>query len=93
MHTEQKELLSKFISSFMDNGLELKIFLNEEIGRLKKETKSLLNDEDISSDLEMRTKIEKISKILNGFKGQRINEGVLKQIIKIQELIRESQKQ
>jgi hypothetical protein len=31
--------------------------------------------------------------MLNGFKGQHINEGVLKQIIKIQELIRENQKQ
>ena len=93
MYTEQKELLSKFISSFMDNGLELKIFLNEEIGRLKKETKLLLSDEDASFDSGMRTKIEKVSKILNGFKGQHINEGVLKQIIKIQELIRENQKQ
>jgi len=93
MYTEQKELLSKFISSFMDNGLELKIFLNEEIGRLKEETKLLLNDKDVLSDSEMKTKIENVLKILNGFKGQHINESVLEQIIKIQELTRETQKQ
>ena len=91
--SEQKVLLNKYITSFVDNGIELKVYLNEEIGRLKKETKSLLNDKDVSSDSEMKTKIEKVSKMLNGFKGQHINEGVLKQIIKIQELTRESQKQ
>ena len=36
---EQKELLAKFISSFSNNGLDLKFYLNEEIGRLKKEVK------------------------------------------------------
>ena len=33
---EQKELLTKYISSFIDNGIELKVFLNEELGRLKR---------------------------------------------------------
>ena len=32
---EQKDLLSHYITSFSDNSLELKMFLNEEIGRLK----------------------------------------------------------
>ena len=32
---EQKDLLSYYITSFSDNSLELKMFLNEEIGRLK----------------------------------------------------------
>ena len=32
---EQKNLLSHYITSFSDNSLELKMFLNEEIGRLK----------------------------------------------------------
>ena len=34
---EQKVLLEKYISSFKDNGLELKIHLDQEIGRLKEE--------------------------------------------------------
>jgi len=32
---EQKELLSKYVSSFQDEGAEFKFFINEEIGRLK----------------------------------------------------------
>ena len=31
----QRELLGKYISSFSDNGVEFKFFLNEEIGNLK----------------------------------------------------------
>ena len=34
---EQKELLTYYISSFADNALELKMFLNEEIPRLKEQ--------------------------------------------------------
>ena len=33
---EQKELLNKYISSFSDEGVEMRVFLNEEITRLKK---------------------------------------------------------
>ena len=33
---EQKNLLNNYILSFSDEGLELKIYLNEELGRLKK---------------------------------------------------------
>ena len=47
---EQKSLLSKYILSFVDNGLELKMFLNEEIGRLKKEVSSSREIEEISSE-------------------------------------------
>ena len=36
LRTEQKDLLTNYIISFSDNGLGLKSFLNEEVGRLKK---------------------------------------------------------
>ena len=44
---EQKELLSNFIVSFSDNGLGLKSFINDEIGRLK-EAVSHIDDSDTS---------------------------------------------
>ena len=37
----QKELLNKFVTSFHNNGLELKNYLNEEVGRLRKSCKYL----------------------------------------------------
>ena len=49
LFVEQKVLLSKFASSFSDNGLELKVYLNEEVSRLKKDLKkSLLTNKDLA---------------------------------------------
>ena len=36
---EQRDLLTRYIMSMSDNGASLKVFLNEELGRLKKELK------------------------------------------------------
>ena len=47
---EQKQLLNYYVSSFADNALSLKIFLNEEVGRLKTELKQSLNIEEIKND-------------------------------------------
>ena len=45
---EQKKLLTNFIVSFSDNGLGLKSFLNEEIGRLKTELNQSIPTRSIS---------------------------------------------
>ena len=37
---EQRVLLSKYISSFTDNGLELKMYLNDELARIKESIKN-----------------------------------------------------
>ena len=42
LRAEQRLLLTNFITSFSDNGLGLKCFMNEELGRLKGEMKSLI---------------------------------------------------
>ena len=87
--SEQKELLSKFVSSFKDSGLEFKIFLNEEIARLKEEIKESLDVENIKNDPEMVSKTKNVLKILEDFKGQYITEGLLKKVLKIQQLAKE----
>ena len=89
LYKEQKELLSQFVSSFQDNGLELKIFLNEEIGRLKIEMENAKALKEVNKDPEMFNKAEKVLEILNNFKGQVINEAVLTKILKLQNLARE----
>jgi hypothetical protein len=86
---EQKELLSKFVSSFQDNGLELKVFLNEELGRLKEEIKSSLNETEIKADETLSAKTKKIVDVIEGFKGQFINEKMLKKVMSIQSLVKE----
>lgn len=85
----QKSLLSKYISSFADNGLELKMFLNEEIGRLKQFLTESLADATISSDIEMKSKTQKIIDELEGYANKKINEPMIKSILKVQGLERE----
>ena len=41
---EQRELLTNYITSFSDNGIGLKMFMNEEIGRLKEQCENLNED-------------------------------------------------
>jgi hypothetical protein len=83
---EQQELLNHYISSFVDNGIEMKIYVNEELSRIKdvlqeysQETKS----EDHTS------KINEVSSIIEDFSKNPINEQSITQILRFQELVRE----
>ena len=80
---EQRVLLSKYITSFKDNGLELKMYLNDELGRIKESIDSS------KFEGELKDKIQKVSSIIDSFKGELINEDMLKQIMKMQQLVRE----
>jgi len=86
---EQKELLKKYISSFKDNGLELKIYLDEEIGRLKKEVTSCFDAHIIKEDKPLKEKLNKVSTILNNFVSQKPDDEMLKAVISIQSVVKE----
>ena len=86
---EQKEMLNKYISSFMDNGIELKVFLNEEVARLKKVVKRSLTLEEIKNDLEMENKTKKVLSILDEVKEKNIDKHLINKIFKIQKLVKE----
>ena len=86
---EQKELLTHYIASFTDNALQLKMFLNEEVARLKNELKKALSNENISDDTEMLEKTQNIIKELEGYKNQEINETMLLVVLKTQSLLQE----
>lgn len=82
---EQKTLLNKYVSSFKDNGLELKIYLNDEIGRIKETIENNKN----KFDHDLKNKMQSVYQIIESFKGELINEDMLKKIMKMQSLIRE----
>tara|TARA_R110000824_G_scaffold190926_2_gene372488 strand:+ start:7151 stop:7984 length:834 start_codon:yes stop_codon:yes gene_type:complete len=86
---EQKILLSYYISSFTDNSLELKTFLNEEILRLRIQLEDALKLEEITNDEEMTQKAQLIITHLDGFKHRGVDEGVLKTVLKTQQLVKE----
>jgi hypothetical protein len=85
----QSRLLQNYILSFSDNGVGLKVFLNEEIGRLREALRSGLKNESVREDGEMVSKAGKILDILESFKHNKITRDSLSQILKIQDLARE----
>tara|TARA_R110000824_G_scaffold378823_1_gene570448 strand:+ start:361 stop:1182 length:822 start_codon:yes stop_codon:yes gene_type:complete len=86
---EQSALLNHYIMSFSDNGIDLKIFLNEEISRLKGVVNSAFKMEVIKADDEMGNKTKQVLNLLEGFKNKKIDKDVVGQILKIQGLARE----
>lgn len=78
---EQKQLLSLYATSFKGNDLELKIYLNEEVSRLKNKV----------SKLELAQK-DQILEVLESFAKKSIDKPILDKILKIQQLISEISK-
>ena len=86
---EQKQLLNHYIVSFADNGLALKMFLNEEIGRIKNELEKSLKLNTVSKDNEMTDKIHKIISEVDSYANKRIDETMIRQLLNIQNLVQE----
>ena len=86
---EQKTLLTHYISSFTDNSLELKIYLNGEIERLKEQLESARGVNEIKEDNDMFEKLEKVIKKLDSFSSSKIDDDVLLTVLKTQDLTKE----
>jgi hypothetical protein len=86
---EQKELLAKFVSSFSDNGLQLKLYLNEEVGRLKNEINKSLLIEEFVADPQMNFKAREVLSILDSYKTVKPNKEMVRQVGQIQSLVSE----
>ncbi len=87
---EQKELLNHYISSFSHDDLETKIFLNRELGRLKKSLSEAVEVKDIANDPEMVRKTNAVRERLKTLSNETsLNESTLLTILKTQELVKE----
>ena len=86
---EQNTILNLYISSFSDNSLELKSFLNEEIARLKEAVAASKSAPEVAEDKDMINKAQKVEEMLEGFASQQIDDGMLVKILKTQELVKE----
>jgi len=91
LHEEQTKLLNKYIlSSFEQNKVDLKLYLNEEIGRLKKEVETAAEEcEEIKQDKILLERVEKVKTLLESYSKTEIDEDMLKNVLKVQDLVRE----
>jgi hypothetical protein len=79
-------LLGNFITSYSDNGLGLKVYLNNEIGRLKE----AVDIEIVESANEALTEnFKKVRAKLNNYAKTPLNEAVIEEIFYIQDLLAE----
>tara|TARA_Y100000310_G_C20615862_1_gene780593 strand:+ start:238 stop:1053 length:816 start_codon:yes stop_codon:yes gene_type:complete len=88
---EQKRLLNHYVTSFSNNNIELSIFLNEEIGRLREVLKLSLEMEEVKEDSQMIQSTTEVLKLIEGFSKVPINENMIKRVLGIQVLAREIQ--
>ena len=84
----QRTLLTKYISSFSDNGLELKTYLNEEIGEIKSKINELAENKEVC-DSQMKKSVDRVLEILDSHSDRPIDEEMLKDILKFQDLVKE----
>jgi len=83
---EQKDLLNRYITSFADDGFELRVYLNEEIYRLKDaiNTAAATNDEPLFD-----IKLKEIREYLDGFRKREFSGTDLNRVLKTQQLVKE----
>lgn len=88
--TEQKTLISKYMGSLEDDDTELKIFVNEELERLKEELKENMEIEEFQTDSSMKSKVEQVYNLLEEFREKRaLQKEDLVFILKTQQLVKE----
>jgi len=85
LQREQKDLLSNFIVSFSDNGLGLKSFMNEEIGRLKQEVSSQIT----SAQTPLNENFKKVKAKLDSYSKRPIDSKMVEEVFYIQDLLAE----
>jgi hypothetical protein len=88
---DQRKLLVQYVYSFSDGGVGFKVFLNEEVGRLKKVVQESLEMEEIKLDASMLESTKKVVDEIESYKNQKINDTMIQQVLKIQKLVEEIQ--
>ena len=92
LRTEQKDLLTNYIVSFSDNGLALKSFLNEEVGRLKILLKEVIGRNSTKSKPQRLENTKKVLQKLESFSKTKITESLVRDVFYIQDLAHEVSK-
>tara|TARA_Y100000592_G_scaffold91614_1_gene152041 strand:- start:2221 stop:3033 length:813 start_codon:yes stop_codon:yes gene_type:complete len=85
----QKKLLTNYITSFSDNGLGLKSFINEELEVLKLQVAEKLSKGKGLLGEEKSKKLQKVGDILEDFKKSPLTEKMIKKLFFIQDLMEE----
>jgi uncharacterized protein YicC (UPF0701 family) len=89
LRKEQKDLLTNYITSFSDNGLGLKSFLNEEVSRLKEKVIKCCESDKIKNNKQFYDNTQRIIEKLENYKNTPITEELVKEVFYIQDFVSE----
>ena len=89
LRKEQKDLLTNYITSFSDNGLGLKSFLNEEVARLKEQVTKCSETDKIKNNKEFYDNTQRVLEKLESYKKTPITEELVREIFYIQDFVSE----
>ena len=84
----QTKFLNKYVLSYMDNGLEFKTYLYEEIDRLK----SVLSENVTNHDVDTRGKINQVIERVSSYNERKLDKKLMLEIFQIQALTSELNK-
>ena len=85
----QKQLLSNYISSFADNGLEFNFYLSEEVGRLKQVVANAKQLDEANNDKTIKENLSKIHDMLSDISKEPFSKNTLYKVLQIQQLEKE----
>jgi flagellin-specific chaperone FliS len=86
---EQKDLLTRFITSFNENEADFKLFVGEELKRIYNSVENSLTLSEVKEDEQMINGTKKVLDQISEFKVHNITEKHILKILKLQELVRE----
>ena len=84
-----KELLNKYITSFNKNGLELKIYVNEEVGRIKKSLSEFTKTTEYLENSQIKNKFDSVYKMVESLKDENLDAKTIEKVLKLQLLVSE----
>ena len=90
---EQRDLLNRYIVSFSDSDVEFKVYVNEELGRIKENLSILREDKDIKADDQMLDRVSQLEEVVGRFQTRKIDTDMIEKIMSIQSLIAECNKE
>ena len=86
---EQKNLLKKYIYSFYDSGLEFKIFVDEEVSRIKNTLSESLELQEVKEDQSISNNLYKVIDTIDNLIEEDVTKGFIIKLMKLQKLASE----
>ena len=89
---EQRETLNRFISSFDENEVDFRLYIGEELKRIHQSVTESLQLMEVKEDEQMVESTKKVLAQLSEFNVSRLTEQQILKILKLQQLVKEYEK-